>query len=90
MKTKTKASLLTIVAGLTLVTGTTAFAAENSVITAGEQQVIAAAEKAAGSHLTPKHIIQANNYMKTVDISDENANTIVNNISNSSFERIPH
>lgn len=81
MKTKTKASLLTIVAGLTLVTGTTAFAAENSVITAGEQQVIAAAEKAAGNHLTPRHTIQANNYMKTVDISDENAATIVKNIN---------
>ena len=78
---KTKMSLLTIFTGLILVVSTNAFAAEKSVVTTGEQNVIAAAQAAAGSHLAPNHTIQASNYMKTVDISDANAAIIVKDIN---------
>lgn len=77
---KKKMIFLTMVAGLTLVVGNNASAAEKSVVTAGEKDIIAVAETAAGNHLSPNHTIQANNYMKTVDISDEDAAIIVNDI----------
>lgn len=78
---KKKMSLLASVAALTLIATTSASAAEKSVVTVGEQNVIAAAQTAAGSHLSPNHTIQANNYMKSVDIPDADAAIIVKDIN---------
>ncbi|MDR0920962.1 MAG: hypothetical protein LBM95_01085 [Lactobacillales bacterium] len=77
-----KKGLLAVVAFLSLASfALPASAAEVSVITPAEQSVISAAQAAAGSHMTSDYLNQANNYFKTVDLSDADAAAAVSDIN---------